>query len=72
MIIQQLLDDVLHGTLWDDDLEGTATGLSKEEESSVHDIKKDVIEMAQDTDRENGPIGLPFSILLFMNCNLSS
>jgi len=38
MIIQQLLDDVLHGTLWDDDLEGTATGLSKEEESGVHDI----------------------------------
>ena len=70
-ITQQLLDDVLHGTPWDDDLEGAATGLSKEEESSVRDMKKDVIEMAQDADRENGPIGSPLSIFLFMNCDLS-
>jgi len=52
-----MLDSVLRGTPWDDELSGIPTGMSKEEESLTRDMKKDVLEMARDADEKNGPIG---------------
>ena len=58
MITQQLVDNVLHGTPWDDDESGAAPGLSREEEALTHNMKKDIQEMAWDADGANAPIGL--------------
>jgi hypothetical protein len=61
-ISQQLHDDVVHGTPWDEDLSGAATGLSKEDESSIREMMPDVREMAQNADEGNGPVGWYFYI----------
>ena len=41
-ITQQLLDDVLHGTPWDDDLSGASTALTREEKADTCDMAKDI------------------------------
>jgi len=56
-ITQQLLDNVLYDTPWDNDLSGATASLSREEEACTCDMKKYIIEMAKDADRENCLIG---------------
>lgn len=68
-ITQQLLDDVLHNTPWDDELTGVPTGLSKEERAYTRDMEKDVREMAQDADRKHGPIGSSPYTVIHMTCD---
>ena len=55
-ISQQLYDSVVRGTPWDDDLSGAPTGLSKEDEDCIREMKPDILEMARDADRENTPV----------------
>jgi len=55
-ISQQLYENVVHDTPWDEDLEGAPTGLNKEEESSIREMMPDVKEMARDADAQNGPV----------------
>ena len=63
-ITQQLLDDVLRGIPWDDDLSGAATGLSREEERSTCEMEQDILEMARDADRESGQVGWCLYVLV--------
>jgi hypothetical protein len=70
-ITQQLLDDVLHGTPWDDDLSGASTALTREEKADTCDMAKDIREMAKDADRQNGLIGSSFYVFLHVNPQLT-
>jgi hypothetical protein len=62
-ITQQLLDSVLHSTPWDDESGGPPTSMTKEEEMLTRDMKKDILEMAEDADEQNGSIGMFYPFL---------